>query len=147
MAKRFHFSLQRVLEYREQLEEQAKLALAKSQADYRGQVGVVERLRKRLEEHTASTGGQASANADSMWLWRNYRNGLVQDLGEAETVMLQLAQVLNKARREAVARSKERKLLEKLKTNQLLRHEEEQKFEEQKEFDEMATIRYGREAL
>ncbi len=147
MPRAFYFSLERVLEYRVQLEEQAVLALAKAQEAYKRQIETVKNLRMNIESVQESMRQDKDGNADSIWLWRNYLLGLQQDLTREEAKSLELAQVLNKARREAVYRSKERKLLEKLKTNQMIQHEEDQKLQEQKEFDEMATIRYGRETL
>jgi flagellar FliJ protein len=147
MPRPFHFSLQRVLDYRAQLEEQAALALAKAQQAYTAQTGKVEDLRAQIAAHEQSLYADGAPSAQSMWLWRNYKERLQHDLSRAEQRALELARELNKARREAVNRSKERKLLEKLKSNQAMRHEEDEKLREQKEFDEMATLRYQPQGL
>jgi len=49
---------------------------------------------------------------------------------------------LHQRRQEAVDRSRDKKLLEKLKQTQAKKHHEEQSAREEKENDEMATIRY-----
>lgn len=80
--------------------------------------------------------------ADEMWLWRQYDDALQMDLSNAVSRMKQLALNLQKCRTEAVKKSKERKLLEKLKENQAKKYHEEENLKEQKEYDEMATIRF-----
>lgn len=150
MPRPFHFSLQKVLDFRIQLEERAKQALAKAQNKYQVQVQVAQKLRDELAAHEqamyASAGEDAPTSRD-MWLWRNYSERLQEDLQVQEQKVLQRARELNKARRELVNSSKERKLLEKLKQNQMIRHAKEEEKREQNELDEMATLRYGRNAF
>ncbi|TVM16674.1 flagellar export protein FliJ [Oceanidesulfovibrio indonesiensis] len=141
MTRPFHFPLQRILDYRGQLEDQARMALGKAQQAYSRQVDLVQEIRASIERHEAALYEQ-EPNPQEMWLWRNYKARLVQELKDAERRMLELAQEVNRCRREAVNRSKDRKLLEKLKTKQKIRHDEEEELREQKEFDEAATLRY-----
>ncbi|THB66211.1 MAG: flagellar export protein FliJ [Desulfovibrio sp.] len=142
MARPFRFSLERVLDYRIQLEEQAKLALAKAQHAYTRQSDFVQSLRALLDEHEAKLHSDENLTPQAMWLWRNYKERLLQDLAQAEALLLTLARELNTRRREAVERSKDKKLLEKLKENQAARHALDEQTREQNEYDEMATLRY-----
>ncbi len=141
MPRPFRFSLQRVLEYRLQLEERAKIALATAKRNYEAQVAIVEGLRQDIAPHETSL-YKEEPTAANMWLWRAYGERLQEDRKRAEARMLALARDLNQARREAVTKARERKLLERLKSNQALRHDQEQQLMEQKEFDEMATLRH-----
>lgn len=143
MPRPFHFSLQKVLDYREQLEEQAKMELAQAQQVYARQVEKAQALRQALQQHGSSlyAGGKAPTPSE-IWLWERYRERLTQDLREAEQKALQLAQNVAKKQRQLIARAKDRKLLDKLRTNKQLRHISEEERLEQKEFDEMATVRY-----
>lgn len=150
MPRAFHFSLQKVLDFRIQLEEQSKQALAKAQNSYQAQVQVVQKLREDLAAHEQAMYGSTGDDAPSsqeLWLWRNYSERLQEDLQAQEQIVLQRARELNKVRRELVNRSKDRKLLEKLKQNQMIRHVKEEEKREQNELDEMATLRYGRNAF
>jgi flagellar FliJ protein len=52
---------------------------------------------------------------------------------------------LQTKRLEAVLRSKEKKILEKLQERQARKHHVAENLSEQKEYDEMATLRYKRE--
>lgn len=142
MAKRFRFSLQRVLDYRVQLEEQAAMELAKARKMYMDCVHQTECIRTMMDEHERKMYSGEYSSVDEIWLCRNYKARLAEDLEKAEMGMLEAAKEVNRKQRAATACSKDRKLLEKLKTNQAVEHYEEEKFQEQKEFDESATLRY-----
>ncbi len=145
MTRPFRFRLETVLEYRRQLEEQAKLALAGAQQAYRDAVAHTRRARQAMEAHDAA--GAKAMSAAELWLWRNYKARLVQEVADAERRMMERAQSLNHARKEAVVRAKDRNLLEKLESKQKRRHDEEEAQREQKEFDEAATLRYSPQNL
>ncbi|MBN2139664.1 MAG: flagellar export protein FliJ [Desulfovibrionaceae bacterium] len=144
----FKFRMQKVLAYREQLEEQAKLALAQAIAAHADQEARVLDLADRLNAHletgpVRSDQSRADPTPDDIWLWRRYREALEQDLARARARLDRLALKLQKCRREAVSRSRDRELLDKLKDKQARKHHEEQRLQEQKESDEMATLRHG----
>lgn len=144
--KPFHFKLEKVLDYRGQLEDQARMALAKAQAAHDEQEKNVADIAARLEAHKAKM-EEATRSSDEMWLWRQYKDALETDLAAARVRLRELALMLHKTREEAVRRSRDRKLLEKLKENQARKHHEEETLREQKENDEMATIRYERKDI
>lgn len=141
MPKKFSFKLEKVLDYRGQLEEQAKSALAAAQAKYDAQVGVVDDLVSRLKAHMAKE-RESQKSTNDMWLWRQYKDALEQDISQARYRLSELELNLHKRRQEAVEKSRDKKLLEKLKQTQAKKHHEEESAREEKENDEMATIRY-----
>lgn len=147
MAGRFRFNLQRVLEYREQLEEQAKLALAGALRAVKDQEGRIDALVEAVKENEQAILKKKTVTPAEMWLYRTYKERLLQDVAQARNRLEALKQELNKRRTEAVARSKERKLLEKLKSNQAVNYAREESLKEQNGFDEMATIRYEPKVL
>ncbi|WP_027178531.1 flagellar export protein FliJ [Maridesulfovibrio bastinii] len=140
MPKPFKFKLEKILDFRKQAEEQARQALAEAQKLHSEQEKVVEALKSKIVAHQSKEYDNLSA-AD-FWLWRQYDDALKQDLHSAENRLKQLALNLQKARMIAVEKSKDRKLLEKLKENQSGKYYEEENLKEQKEYDEMATIRF-----
>ena len=141
MAKPFSFKLEKVLDYRAQLEEQAKGALAKARAVRDAQREKVDDLHARMQAHLAKE--EAShKSANDMWLWRQYREALVLDTTREEAVLRELELKLQKRRQEAVERSRDKKLLEKLKETQAKKYHQEERAREEKENDEMAAIRY-----
>lgn len=141
MGTPFTFRLEKVLEYRRQLEDQARMALAKAQAAHDSQKQILVDISMRLTAHMERGFGKNPLQAD-IWLWTQYREALEKDIATAKTELERLASILQTCRQDAVLRSRERKLLEKLKERQARKHHAEENLKEQKEFDEMATIRY-----
>ncbi len=146
MPRPFRYRLQKVLDYRGQLEEEAKLALARAIAEHKAQQDAVADLEARLRSHMDRGFGQ-EATAGDIWLWRSYREALEQDLIMARAELARLALKLQKCRMDAVARSRDRKLLDKLKEQQAKKHHDQESLSEQKEYDEAATVRHERQDL
>ncbi|NDV24396.1 flagellar export protein FliJ [Desulfovibrio sp. JC022] len=140
MPKPFVFKLEKVLEFREQAEEQARLALAQALRLHQEQKKKLWAVEELIVAHQKKKYDNLSAN--DMWLWQQYDVALKEDLHSAQNRLKQLALNLQKCRADAVNKSKDRKLLEKLKENQAKKYHEEENLKEQKEFDEMATIRF-----
>jgi flagellar FliJ protein len=141
MAKPFVFRLEKVLEYRRQLEDQARMALAHAQAEHDSQQRIIADLHMRMTVHM-ERGFPKNATQADIWLWTQYREALTKDIAAAQAELERLAQVLQTCREQAVLRSREKKLLEKLKDRQARKHHVEANLKEQKEYDEMATIRH-----
>jgi flagellar FliJ protein len=141
MPKPFHFKLDKVLDYREQLEEQAKAALARARADRDAQAEKLAGLEARLADHLAAE-AESRKSANDMWLWRQYKDALSQDISIAKVDLNSLELKLQRSRTQAVERSRDKKLLEKLKQTQAKRHHDEENAREEKENDEMSTIRF-----
>ena len=146
MSKPFSFKLQKILDYRTQLEDQAKAALAQAQAAYNAQAALAADLEERLRVHHDKA-AESGKSANDMWLWRQYKEALEQDLSRERIVLNQLEHKLQQRRQEAIDRSKEKKLLEKLKENQTKKYHAQETAKELKENDEMATLRYKHEDL
>lgn len=142
MARPFNFSLEKVLQYRQQLEDQAQLELARAQKRYQDQHKLLDEVKEHFQNQEDEFEARNKVTVNDIWLWRNYKERLLQDIRESEEKLRQLASEVNKRRTEAVNRAKDRKLLEKLKTNQQKKHLEQEQHREQQEFDEMATLRY-----
>lgn len=142
MPRVFKFKLEKVLDFRRQLEDQARMALARAKEERSRQQRVCEELRQKLVEHDKAGEKLKEYGAQDIWLRRMYERRLEQDLTDANAELARLALKLQKARNDVIVRSKERKLLEKLKANQEKKHNAEEQRKEQKEFDEMATIRH-----
>lgn len=147
MTKPFRFNLERILDLRVQLEDRARMELAKAIAAVRAQEAVVLRLTRELDARDASMSQKTSVTPAELWLWRSYRQRLVGDIAAARAKLSQLVEERERCRRTAVIRSKDRKLLDKLKSNKAKRHEHEQNLAEQKENDEMGSVRHQPPAL
>ncbi|MCG8532050.1 MAG: flagellar export protein FliJ [Desulfovibrionales bacterium] len=141
----FTFKLQQVLDYRTQLEDQAKLALAEVQMKYEKQVQRVDGLREALAENENVM--RSTTDPAQTWILRNFLQGVRQDISTAEHRLLNLAKDLQKKRQALTEKSQEKKLLEKLKENQAKRHAHEEKAKEQYQLDETATLRFKAHAF
>ena len=137
----FRFSLQQVLEYRIQLEDQAKTLLAQIQAERMAAERRLEELQAQLLEQEQSL---YSDNLDMQerWLREHYVKGLRADIAHTSTVIAQLFKQVEAARAELVVKSKERKILDKFKEKQAQRHAHEELLQEQRTYDEIASTRF-----
>jgi flagellar FliJ protein len=142
MPRSFKFRLDKVLDYRTQLEDQAKLALAEAKRAYDEQAGVLAVLEESLFMHEASARVNDETTANDMWLWRTYKKRLEEDIDEAHVILKNLQSSMDERRRNALKRSQERKMLEQLKDKKKVTFTQEEHLKEQKEFDESATLRY-----
>jgi flagellar FliJ protein len=142
MPPPFRFKLEKVLEYRRSLEEQAKLALAQAQQAHDRQQEVLAQLKDSLEKHRSALNSRRDVTMQDLWLYEQYERRMSQDIIEADAALQELALKLQLCRKNALSRSTDRKLLEKLKTRQAEKHHAEEQQKEQKEFDEAAAVRY-----
>ena len=137
----FRFSLQQVLDYRTQLEDQAKVAFAKAQSEYLE----AERRLRELEDMLAEQERELySGSLDMMerWLREHYIRGLREDIAHTSLRLQELSKILEQARIHLVAKAKERKVLDKFREKQAQRHAHEERLREQRTYDETASIRF-----
>ena len=136
------FSLQKVLDYREQLEEEAKNRFALVQRQYREAKAQLAALSSELETQEARLYGQVIDNAGERWLLESFIKGLRADI-EATTARVQnLRATRDEMRRILAARSMDKKLLEKLKERKYRQFLLDERLKEQRFNDEIATLRY-----
>jgi flagellar FliJ protein len=146
MAK-FRFSLEQVLRYRQQLEEQAMLEFSRARAARdarRLQAGEYE---ARLFAQQTRLSNAASLGEQERWLISGYMAGLRQDLEQARKDLVLLEEELDRCQAELVQKAQDRKLLEKLKANQAERHLRAEAQREQRDYDEIATLRFTAQTL
>lgn len=138
----FQFKMQKILDYREQLEEEAKIRLAQAQ----------ERLEQAQKKYTEidlakqNAIAQAQKNplmsAAEFWVSDQYIRGLEEDL-KAAHLQLELARELRtEAQKLLTMRAVDKKMLVKLKERQKAIWTHDEKLKEQHFNDEIATIRY-----
>jgi flagellar FliJ protein len=138
----FHFKLQKVLEYRGQLEDQAKVALARVQRLYIEEERRNEMLKALLTEQEHRLYSDALLPAGERWLLEHFIRGLREDLQGSHLRLRTLAQMVTEARKMLCERAKVKKMLDKLKARQRERYELEERSKEQRSYDETATLRF-----
>ncbi len=147
MRRNFIFSMQKVLDLREQQEEKAREALAQVRKMYQEQNQVVQEILEERVRARQSLGARKDMTQADIWLYTRYRDRLNIDLVRAEQKLSELSSDISRKRQELIDISKKKKILEKLKHNRKAKFDHEQQQKEQKEFDEMAVLRYQPEAL
>lgn len=147
MTKPYRFKLEKVLDFRRQAEDQAKLALAKAQERLEAERLALQGLLREREEREAAFAASRDWQAADLWLWEGWRKRLKLDMERCQGRIRMCETEVERARNELINRAKERKLLEKLKEKQAVRHAREAQAVEQKGYDEISTILFGYENL
>ena len=142
MAKPFRFNLQRVLDIRGQLEERAKMELGKAMAACTAKEREIHRLENEKNARESSMAQKPTVTPEELWLWQAYRTRLVEDIVNAHARLTELNAARERCRATLVMRAKDKKLLDKLKSNKAEIHAYEERLAEQNENDDMASIRY-----
>lgn len=141
----FKFKLEKVLDYRKQLEEQAMQALAEARAARDAEAARLEELRLELARQMQEMQSCAAAMTGSeRWLTQNYIQALQYDVEYAQRNLASLEQVVAQRQNHLVQKAQERELLDKLKSKQAQRFAHEEKLKEQRDNDETATIRFNK---
>ena len=138
----FSFKLQKVLEYRELLEDQARVALAQVQQLYIEEERRNEILKTLLTEQEDKLYADALLPPGERWLLEHFIRGVREDLQSSHMRLRTLAHMVAEAEKTLRERAKDKKILEKLKARQRERHELEERTKEQRSYDETATLRF-----
>ena len=138
----FHFKMQKVLDYREQLEEEAKVNLAIQQARLAEARERLEQIRHELRQAEDALMSAPLMGAPERWLREQYTKGLHADAAHEALQVRMLEQLAEEARQLLAARAIDKKLLEKLKERQKQHYVREEQLKEQRINDETATLRY-----
>lgn len=142
----FKFKLEKVLDYRKQLEEQAMQALAEARQAEEKEKERLAGLRQDLAAQRVSL-NVSIGDAAERWLVSSYISALTDDIRTAERVLEIIAEEIVRRQADLVQKAQERQLLDKLKDKQAQRHAQEEKLKEQRDNDETATIRYKKKAV
>jgi len=138
----FHFKLQQVLDYREQLRDQAQITHAQILADYHDTEKHVIDLQQALDENEYNLHNLPPAAYNDRWLIAQCIKGFREDLSLAKQRLHELTQSLDHAKIYLARRAKEHKILEKLKEKQCENYVKKEKADEQRNFDESSSMRY-----
>lgn len=138
----FKFRLEKVLLYKEQLENEVKSKLASLNAQ-----------KKRLNERYASLKqdeffqeqklSQTPVNEmGERWLIDTYLKALRQDIQQTQKNIAMLEAQIQKTQAELAEKAKDRKIMEKLKEKHFEHYKKEEQLKEQRNLDEIASIRF-----
>ena len=143
----FRFNMQKVLDYRGQLEEEAKVRLAEAQRRHAEAQCRLESLEAALCEARDKARDIMLKDAAERWLHEGYVKGLSADVGFASLQTRLAAGAVDEARKLLVERAVDKKMLDRLKTRKSRQHMHEELMKEQRANDEIATLRYKASAF
>ena len=138
----FRFSLEQVLRYRKQLEEQAMQVFAQAVQVRDKRLREKEGYEAEAVQAREKLANPALLDADERWLITGYVSALVYDIERARVDLLTLEENVDKARADLTQKAQEKKLLERLKEKQANRHRLAENHKEQQNYDDIATIRF-----
>ncbi len=141
----FSFKMQKVLDYRIQLEDEAKARYADAQAR-------LQKSRERLaailaEIAAAEAKGEEVMQVAERWLHDQYVKGLRADQAAAALQERMLAQMAEEARKHLASCAIDRKMLDKLKDRQKKQYVRAEQKQELNFNDEISTIRHKAPAV
>ena len=143
----FRFSMQKVLEYREQLEEEARVQLARHEQSLRRTREAQARCEAALRTAEASLCDPACMDTAERWLQEQYAKGLRRDAADLARQARLQESLVEEARQVLAARAVDKKLLEKLRQRRQQQYAREEYLKEQRVNDETATLRYKAPSL
>jgi flagellar FliJ protein len=138
----FRFSLQKVLEYRVMLEDQARVALARAQRLYLEEERRADALEALLAGQETALRSAFLLPAEERWLLELFVRGVREDTREARRRLRTLAEARAKARNALRERAVDKKVLERLRDRQREQYDREERRKEERINDEIATLRF-----
>jgi len=146
--RRFRFTLDPALRLRQQLEEQAQLALASQQRRLEQEQTTEAELRLALSNHQSRrTELQRQAiEIHALTAADRYSETLLRSLAEQEERVRAAALAVESCRATLKAKRMDREALEQLREKRLAEHIAEAQRGEQREMDETSVLRWRREA-
>ncbi len=139
----FNFNMQKILDYRGQLEEEAKIKMAEAQRMLLHEENRMQGLKEQLFEKERELYANIEADSASRWLLENYIKGLREDIAQTSLRLSHLIELVEQCRTLVIMRAKDYKILEKLKEKQQERYYAAEKELERKINDETATLRHA----
>jgi len=144
--KRFRFSLEKVLGYRRQLEQDRRRAFTKAVEVFRRREGELKSLSDDLARYRTRLAeiGTGRLSARELGLYRSYLTYLETQVARALEWFSDASAALESRRGELAAASREKKVLEKVRQRQRLDHDYDAGREETGQLDEVAATRFIR---
>ena len=141
--KKFSFRLQKLLSLEGQREQQAKIMIYSLVNNLRGQEKILDFLQDSLYQNQKELGGKEDVSTDSqkLMLYQNYIIALNDRIARQTEMINETAGKVEKSRKEMLALRKERKILEKVKDQDMEEYTAELKKAEIKQLDDISICR------
>jgi len=138
----FRFSLEQVLVYRAQLEDKAKSEFGRIQSDFLFEQNHQKEIMEDMYEQEKKMAVINVSDLGERWLIESYLKALRGDMTQSKKKEKTLEMMLQAARAKLALCSKDKMIMEKLKEKHEKAFKLEELQKEQREFDEIASIRF-----
>lgn len=140
--KKFTFSLQKVLEFRENTKKQAEVEFGKSMAEENR----IQQTLDMIAQQQVNTMAASNGSTDISYIYgvNNYLNLLNQRKEQLLEELTQAHMITEQKREIMIDASREFKVMEKLKENQFEQWQKETKKAQEKELDDINNARLAR---
>ncbi len=135
---KFSFPLQKILDLKTQMEEQAKIELTTLENERKILQKSLKKLEMNLLEISEKITSKKETTPSEISLFSEYREYLLQELEIKKNNLRLKEKEIEEKKQQVLELIKERKILQKLKEKAFLKFLEEEKKTEQKEIDEHA---------
>ncbi len=139
--RRFEFSLQKVLDYRQRREEQAIRAFAEAQAQLMHEQAVLHKLLIEREECLRRSHRRQHLAVDLLDVEQTYLSALEERIELQRERVAEAERVVEEKREALIEAQRERKALERLREKHYEQWRQEMLRAEQKVLDDLATVR------
>ncbi|GAA0078709.1 flagellar export protein FliJ [Clostridium sp. CTA-5] len=141
MAERFKFGLEKLLQIRQDKEEESKRLFTKTQREKQNTEKKLHELKDNYDKYKGITPGE---DVVYQKLKRYYLQGVQNGIRQTEKELIVKTQKVDEARKELVLKQVDRKTVEILKEKQYLAYVKEEERVEQVNLDEIALYSYIR---
>lgn len=141
MAERFKFGLEKLLQIRQDKEEESKRLFTKTQREKQNTEKKLHKLKDDYDKYKGITPGE---DVVYQKLKRYYLQGVQNGIRQTEKELIVKTQKVDEARKELVLKQVDRKTVEILKEKQYLAYVKEEERVEQVNLDEIALYSYIR---
>ncbi|MBW6408559.1 flagellar export protein FliJ [Clostridium weizhouense] len=141
MAERFKFGLEKLLQIRQDKEEESKRLFTETQREKQNTEKRLHNLKDNYDKYKGITPGE---DVVYQKLKRYYLQGVQSGIRQTEKELIVKTQKVDEARKELVSKQVDRKTVEILKEKQYLAYVKEEERVEQVNLDEIALYSYIR---
>ncbi|GEL66210.1 flagellar export protein FliJ [Marinilactibacillus psychrotolerans] len=138
----YHFSMEKILDWREDLEEVAKKEVKDCENLLIMEKQKLESLLK--ESRKLKSDNLFKSNIDSVKRHSLYKDMLDENIIQQKLAIKNVEMQLNIAQEKLLKANKNKRIMEKLEEKERYGHKEAEKKEEQKQLDEISTLQFGR---